>query len=587
MQKMKRLRLILVALAVMIVAVAMATEPSKITVRYQGKRYYVHEVKEGDTLYSLSVTYGVTQESIIEVNGLVSNDLHLGSKVYVPFPEAKTEEAKTEDTKPAEGEPGDSEDVHIVQPGETLYSLARAYGLEQQELLDMNNLKDHTDIKAGMTLRVKRRSDNTSHNANKGDSSSDGRHSHAGKRRNSDGAKHKGDDTPNKNLKEEGEEGVDEADVFSDLAPVEEVCDVVPTSRFEVVSPYIELKVTLLLPFHARGEAKENIVDFYRGVLLAMEDLKKEGYSIELTVLDTKRSAERITYLIEQGVMETQLILGPVYDEEFAPILSYAEEHNIPVVSPLQYVAHESPVLFNMPAPASLKGEPVAALLDGNREVVTIYASSNDNNFVNEVRSIATHSSEIALNFKFDRGSFFYARRADGSSGEEVILEDLMRTDSEKVFVVMASSATDVDRILTTLSSTKSSIRGRGLTYGNYMVVGNREWLKMGSIDRDIFFHNNVLFVVPYYANRIEETIRLFDGRYVASYGVLPSRTSYRGYDAAMIFCRMMYEGFDNFLSTTHTPLTTPYRFEYLDGAYTNTNWVRQHYRHDSKIVVE
>jgi hypothetical protein len=162
-----------------------------------------------------------------------------------------------------------------------------------------------------------------------------------------------------------------------------------------------------------------------------------------------------------------------------------------------------------------------------------------------------------------------------------------MRTGSEKVFVVMASSATDVDRILTTLSSTKSSIRGRGLTYGNYMVVGNREWLKMGSIDRDIFFHNNVVFVVPYYANRIEETICLFDGRYVASYGTLPSRTSYRGYDAAMIFCRMMYEGFDNFLSTTHTPLTTPYRFEYLDGAYTNTNWVSQHYRHDSKIVVE
>lgn len=579
MQKMKRLRLILVALAVMIVSVAMATEPSKITVRYQGKRYYVHEVKEGDTLYSLSVTYGVTQESIIEVNGLVSNDLHLGSKVYVPFPEAKTEEAK-----PAEGDSNDSEDVHIVQPGETLYSLARAYGLEQQELLDMNNLKDHTDIKAGMTLRVKRRSDNTSHSANKGDSSSDGRHS---KRRHSDGAKHRGDDDTNKESSQEEEGVVVEADVVSDLTEVDGLCDVDPASRFEVVSPNEELKVTLLLPFHARGEAKENIVDFYRGVLLAMEDLKKGGYSIELTVLDTKRSAERITYLIEQGVMDTQLILGPVYDEEFAPILSYADEHNIPVVSPLQYVSHESPVLFNMPAPANLKGEPVAALLDGSREVVTIYASSNDNNFVNEVRSIATHGSEIAINFKFDRGSFFYARHADGSSGEEVILEDLMRTGSEKVFVVMASSATDVDRILTTLSSTKSSIRGRGLTYGNYMVVGNREWLKMGSIDRDIFFHNNVVFVVPYYANRIEETIRLFDGRYVASYGALPSRTSYRGYDAAMIFCRMMYEGFDSFLSTTHTPLTTPYRFEYLDGAYTNTNWVSQHYRHDSKIVVE
>jgi hypothetical protein len=168
-----------------------------------------------------------------------------------------------------------------------------------------------------------------------------------------------------------------------------------------------------------------------------------------------------------------------------------------------------------------------------------------------------------------------------------VDIEELMRTQGEKVFVVMASAATDVDRILTTLASTKSSIRGRGLTYGDYMVVGNREWLKMATLDSDIFFHNDVVFVVPYYANRIDETMRLFDGRYVSSYNALPSRTSYRGYDAAMIFCRMMYDGFEGFLGKTLTPLTTPYRFEYLDGSYTNTNWVRQHYRHDSKIVVE
>ena len=151
----------------------------------------------------------------------------------------------------------------------------------------------------------------------------------------------------------------------------------------------------------------------------------------------------------------------------------------------------------------------------------------------------------------------------------------------------MASSATDVDRILTTLSSTKSSIRGRGLAYGDYMVVGNSEWLKMGSIDRDVFFHNDVVFVVPYYANRIEEKVRLFDGRYVNSYNAMPSRSAYRGYDAAVIFGSMMFEGIDDFLSKTHMPLVTPYTFKRVDGSYVNTNWVRQHYRHDSKIIVD
>ena len=574
MLKMKRLRLILTALAVIVVTVAVATEPSKTTVRYQGKKYYVHKVKEGDTLYSLSRVYGASLESIIEVNGLESNEIRIGATMYIPYIEQEAQSVVAEEVV------DDNEATHVVSPGETLYSLSRKYDMSEQELLDLNSLNDYTDIKAGMTLRVKKKDKerNAKH--------SESRNGNVSSRHDNNGEMYKGEDKTmcsDDDMSEYVGEQVDSLQYAFDRI-VEAAQN---ASQFASIEPHAVLRVTLMLPFHVRGESKENIVDFYRGVLLAMEDLKAEGYSIELTVLDTKRSHDSIMTMLLLGELDTQLIIGPVYDDEFSLVLSYAEARNIPVVSPLQYVAKESPVLFNMPAPASLKGEPVADLLDGSREVVTIYASNNDNNFIKEVRSIATNTSETALNFKFDRGSYFYTRRADGSSGSLVDIEDLMRTKGEKVFVVMASSATDVDRILTTLSSTKSSIRGRGLSYGDYMVVGNREWLKMTSIDRDIFFHNDVVFVVPYYANRIDEAVRLFDGRYVTSYGNLPSRTSYRGYDAAMIFCRMMCEGFDGFIGKTHMPLTTPYCFEYLDGSYTNTNWVRQHYRHDSKIVVE
>lgn len=576
-----------------LVTAAMATEPSKTTVRYQGKKYYVHRVKEGDTLYSLSQVYGVSQDSIIEVNGIKDNEIRLGSMLYVPHAEnAQEAEAKREDKAKSKGQNKRvkdpdrvalESDVHIVVAGETLYSLSRKYNFTEQELLDLNNLKDHTDIKAGMTLRIKKGSSDSARN----DESDDSRNDNQSGPTNNDGEMCMGQEGESHIEGDKAEaEAVDEA-LQEDAEGVSEAEEGCFAPAFATVAPNTMLQVTLLLPFHARGEAKENIVDFYRGVLLAMEDLKSAGYSIELTVLDTKRNAQHISDMILYGELETQLIIGPAYSEEFEPLLKYAEERNIPVVSPLQYVDYASPVLFNMPAPQSLKSQPIAELLDGSREVVKIYASSNDNAFISEVNAVQTNSSELQLNFRFDRGSFFYIRNSDGTSGSLVDIEELMRTQGEKVFVVMASAATDVDRILTTLASTKSSIRGRGLTYGDYMVVGNREWLKMATLDRDIFFHNDVVFVVPYYANRIDETMRLFDGRYVASYNALPSRTSYRGYDAAMIFCRMMYDGFEGFLGKTLTPLTTPYRFEYLDGSYTNTNWVRQHYRHDSKIVVE
>lgn len=544
----------------MVTTTAMATQPSKVVVKYQGKKFYVHKIAEGDTLYSLAKAYDVAQEDIIKANELQGEEIKLGESIYVPVVEERSEgKRKNKHNKGVRGGANDGE--HVVRPGETLYSLSRTYKLTEQELLDLNGLNDYTDIKAGMTLRVKP----VAEVEIEGESRS---------RR----------ETVEKEAHREVRDSLHSDTIFEEFTSLTEKVTPAP---FDVLSPYEVLRVTLLLPFHVRGEAKENIVDFYRGVLLGMEDIKAEGRSVELTVLDTERSVERINEMIQFGELDTDLIIGPVYSEEFAPLLSYAEDRNIPVVSPLQNVDYNSDMLFNMPPSKEIEGLPVADMLDGSREVVMIYASKNDASFINDVRAIATHAHEMALNYHFDRGSFFYLRNADGSNGAEVILEDLMRESSRKVFLVMALSATDIDRILTTLSSTRSSLRGRGFTYGDYVVIGSREWLKMPNIDSDIFFHNDVHFIVPYYANRIDEVVRLFDSRYVTSYGSLPTRTSYRGYDAAVIFCRMMYEGYDSVVGKTLTPLTTPYRFEYLDGANENTNWVLQHYRHDSKIVLE
>lgn len=575
----------MVALTLVIATVAMATEPSKITVKYQGKKYYVHQVKEGDTLYSISNAYGVSQEVIVEVNDIEGTAIELGSSIFVPV----MEKVITGNKENPADKRNDAYTEHVVKPGETLYSLSRTYGMTEEELLELNGLEDHTSIKAGMTLRVKK---------NKGGK---GKQKHSETQQGSPSNAQRGGDATTDGGTQHGnntESGVQADTVdgehshllggsFGDLFGDNGEDAATETSSFAQVEPNAVLKVALVLPFTVDGAPKDNIVDFYRGILLAMEDLKAAGRSIELTVLDTKGSVESLVQFAMLRGYDAQLIIGPVYEKEFAPVLMVAEEYNIPVVSPLMSVGIESPVLFNMPVAAGAKDDKVSAMLDGSREVVYIYASKNDSAFINEVRSLSTASTATQLNFKFDRGSYFYRRNSDSSNGGVVNIEELMRSKTPKTFVVVASQETDVDRILTTLSSTKASIRGRGLTYGDYVTYGNGKWLRMNSLDHDIFYHNDVVFAVSYYANRIDEAVRLFDGRFVRSYGVLPSRNAYRGYDAAMIFCNMMFEGFDNFLDTTHTPLATPYRFERVNNGYVNTNWIRQHYRHDMKIVIE
>lgn len=617
-------------------SIASATEPSGVIVAVDGKNYYLHTVVRGDTLYSLSKCYNTTTQEIVAVNeGLTASTLKAGNKLLIPYRKLdddstqqsnkyrlhivergetlysiarkyKIEVAILEEDNPdavatqldlgqelkirrsaigytttreieRERRNRDSNtkisvgaNEHIVQAGETLYSLSRRFGLSEEDLLRINGLRNHREIKAGMTIKVALPISVTEVTVV---------------------------EQPSDTLQTKQHEIIDrdsaEAEEQTLMLGEEYVVDVQPVEvEFLPLSKHHTLKMALMLPFHVRDKVNPNYVDFYKGLLLAMEDLKAEGYSIELSVFDTRSNASHISDIVnfETGLLDAQLIIGPVHENELRHVLSHAETNEIPVVTPLADIESlRSPVLFQMQAEERYKYDKVADLFDNSREIITIYASNNDWDYAEEIKTL---SKDVAvrrqLNFEFNRESFLYVRNADGSNGELVVIEDLMRSPTHKLFVVVASNETDVDRILTTLSSTKASLVGRSLSYGDYVVMGNRKWTNMKNIDRQSFFKNNVTFISPYYAKRNDEKVRIFDSRYVKAYGTLPSMFSYRGYDAAMIFCRKMYEGLDaSFCEETVCPLSTGYRFRFEDGMYVNSEWIREQYRSNFTIEIE
>lgn len=628
----KKRCLLLVAALFVAISVAFATEPQVVV--FNGKKYVAHTIVSGDTLYSLARTYGVTEQDILDaakdISGetLTASQLKLGEKLFIPKKEDKKPKrsksayrthivekgqtlysiaksykisvavleednptidaqalkpgaelnirrsemgyATTEEIERVERERGATLEVgegyHEVKPGETVYSLSRRYDISEEEFLQLNNLSSSADLKAGMVVRVAKST---------------------AKSETVDSPESIVADTTANDRRTIGE-------WFNDLFTGDEAADSVELKPVDVefltLGRHNRLNVALMLPFHINDKVNNNYVDFYKGVLLAMEDLKTDGYSIDLSVYDTEHSAQKIKELVdyEDGLLDANLIIGPVYEDELRYVLDLAEDNNIPVVSPLADIEGvKSPVLFQMQSEDSRKYDKFSDVLDGNREVVMIYASSNDKSFAEEIKAEAKLAPMRELNFVFNRESYFYRRNADGSNGETVDIKEFMRTQTAKAFVIVADRDTDIDRILTTLSSTRASIVDRGFNVGNYMVIGNRKWSRLANIERQSFFRNNVAFLVPYHAKRSDRAIRIFDGRYIAAYNTLPSMYSYRGYDAAMIFCRKMYEGFgEGFENESFMPLTTLYRFKYEDGIYVNTEWTLEQYTDHFRIEI-
>ena len=109
-----------------------ATAPSS------DKRY--HTIQSGETLYRLGQMYGITPQAICAANpGLSINNFRTGEVILIPAaaqapaqPAAVPEQPKEEEKSAATT---DIRTTHKVEKGETLYSLARRYGVTEEELL--------------------------------------------------------------------------------------------------------------------------------------------------------------------------------------------------------------------------------------------------------------------------------------------------------------------------------------------------------------------------------------------------------------------------------------------------------------------
>lgn len=102
-------------------------------------------VQPGDTLESLASTYNTTIKALKRANCLTGNTIYPGSLIYVPGTLPPT-------AIPCGPPPGWV--YYVVQPGDTLYSLGRAYGVSVFALQQANCMGNLTTIRVGQRLYV-------------------------------------------------------------------------------------------------------------------------------------------------------------------------------------------------------------------------------------------------------------------------------------------------------------------------------------------------------------------------------------------------------------------------------------------------
>lgn len=123
-----------------------ASRRSEIIENYKGQPYYMHFVKQGETVQSLAQLYGVTNVDILQANPEIATGLRPDRVIRIPVKADRTE------PKPQVQDQGDGRLQHEVMPKETWYGIARMYKVPVKDLIQAN--ADVDTLKIGMKIFI-------------------------------------------------------------------------------------------------------------------------------------------------------------------------------------------------------------------------------------------------------------------------------------------------------------------------------------------------------------------------------------------------------------------------------------------------
>jgi ABC-type branched-subunit amino acid transport system substrate-binding protein len=333
--------------------------------------------------------------------------------------------------------------------------------------------------------------------------------------------------------------------------------------------------------------------------LLALETLRRQGASFTLTVLDTKFT-DLDAILKSTALSTADLIIGPVYQENFVPIAKFAQAKNIKIISPLTPIdssllsysnVYQVPNSFEQQARKILTND-FEDMLNFNVVLLSQIGNEESRSIRNTYRQYLPPSDTFAhrnapaskdsLALEWARQEYmqrvntptvkqiYYKGGLHPRDNQEMFLDVLNPNVINKV-IVASENEPFVSEVLANLKAFSDRYQCRIIVYGN-----NR-WRKFENIELSILYNLKLHLATPYYTNYESAPVVRFIEDYRRKCKTEPSQFAYQGYDIMLYFGTALYlygRNFESCLPYVNVDLLqskysfTPLR---LNGAYGNS----------------
>ncbi|MBR6892760.1 MAG: LysM peptidoglycan-binding domain-containing protein [Bacteroidaceae bacterium] len=528
-----------------------------------------HEIKAGETLYSISRTYGVTISAIQAANPGLGETIMAGQTINIPakaaqepqqhiiiFPETQPTQQQpvqqmvvpletqqtvepvvqqqtvvlpVAESAPVVTEIPPCKETYEVKKKETLYSIAQRFGVTVDEIVAANptiepDKKDR--IKKGQVLCIP----------------------------------------------------FTQAELEA-MRPVE-----VEEEEIVIKEP-VPVNFAVIMPFGLDQQKKTReaitMIDFYEGIMMAVSEMKKDGVSGKVYAYD---EAQIDSVLALPQMKNVQLIIGAKDANNINKLKAFTEKNNISLVVPLLSST---------------------TLVNNTHNVYQVNQKMDNDTYDRAFASFSamhTNANYIFVNIEDQTDKADYMMRLKNYLNSEEIsyfncdfqnignIIEMLTTNKENYIIPSSSTKTAFDRLVKRLNE---------LALDSYRInlFGYTDWQAFADKSIEAFKKYNCMFFTSFYNNPNATETYAFNQRFRSTFGRDQYNTYPRygmlGYDIANFFVRNMYvEGEDfaaNIENLTSEAIQNPMHFTHKNtwSGFINNAMMFVKYNSDGTISVK
>ena len=495
---------------------------SSATQEKERKGVKTHTIKSGETLYRLSKMYNVTTDEICAANpGLSINNFRSGEVIVIPTKgEANTKKEPTATAPQKKQEKLTIVAKHKVQRKESIESICAMYDITAADLIKANPELEGKKLKRKMELNIPAPS--SKHNA-------------------------------------VTQESVDEQK--------KEIVKVVSKGINNDKVLNVAVVLSFLLDSYAPKE-QSRMVEYYQGFLMAVEQLKREGYSFEICTYDAGQKDKSLDSLLTSSAFNNvEMIIGASYPKHNKELAKFAKEREIPLVIPFSSKKDEA---VNNPTVYVANGIQSFILPQISSRFVKTFPNANvifvedtiEGNKKEFVKSLTTELTKNSIPYTTLPMELI-------SNGDTVLhtFSNAYQEGKEFVIIPTSSSATTLNTLLPSLLHARSI---DSLNVAKFKLFGYPEWQIHAKDTRELMYEADTYFYATFYSHyalpRVAEFQEDFIRWYNRSiqniyprYGMLGYDTGYFFLLAASLYGNAMHEKINQ---TPFNPVQSDFKFE-------------------------